>query len=200
MKKKESPIDKYRLGLVKTAPTKAKILNYLVNAKLALSKVNSIHDAISIKSATKAIEELTKQVEIAEQVRLDATELRIRAERALGLAIQKMPKNVGTHGQLKRSTHGSDTSILDAPESNLPTLEELSVSKSEADRCRALAKLSEETFESILTDLRSEVTSGERKVLSVNAIINTARQHERGGAGQFFSPFIKPSDNWNFCQ
>lgn len=202
METQKLALEGLHLGLVKTPLTETDILKHLIDAKSDLAKVNSIYDAISVKNATKAIEELTKQVEIAEELRLDATELRIRSERVLGLMIESMPSKNKENNKKKYNGSADQAvdSITDSPQTNFPTLRELGVRKDEANRCRKLSRLREETFEAILTDVRLEVATKKRKTLSVTALVNAVRQLEKGKSESLFSPLIKPSDNWNFAQ
>jgi hypothetical protein len=200
MENKKIAVEELYLGLVKTPPTEAEIVKYLMDAKSDLAKVKSIYDAICVNNATKAIEDLTKQVEISQEIRLDATELRIRSERVLGLLIESMPpKNKVNRQPSNGSAHQSAGFITDSPEC-FHTLKELGVRKDEANRCRKLSRLPEETFEAILTDVRLEVATRKRKTLSVTALVNAVRQLEKGKSESLFSPIIKPSDNWNFGQ
>jgi hypothetical protein len=201
METQKLAVEGLHLGLVKTPITETDILKYLRDAKSDLAKVKSIYDAISLKNATKAIEELTKQVEIAEEIRLDATELRIRSERVLGLMIESMPsKKKGNHQTSNRNAEQSAEFITDSPETSFSTLKKLGIRKDEANRCRKLSSLREEIFEAILTDVRLEVATRKRKTLSVTALVNAVREREKGTSKSLFSPIIKPSDNWNFSQ
>ncbi|MBE9184517.1 hypothetical protein IQ270_07235 [Microcoleus sp. LEGE 07076] len=201
MENKKIAVEELHLGLVKTPPTEAEIVKYLMDAKSDLAKVKNIYDAICVNNATKAIEELTKQVEISREIRLDATELRIRSERVLGLLIESMPSKKKANRQLSNgSADRSGGFIIDSPEATFPTLKELGVRKDEANRCRKLSRVQEETFEAILTDVRLEVATRKRKTLSVTALVNAVRQLEKGKSESLFSPLIKPSDNWNFAQ
>jgi len=201
METQKLAVEGLHLGLVKTPITETDILKYLRDAKSDLAKIKSIYDAISVKNATKTIEELTKQVEVAEDIRLDATELRIRSERVLGLMIESMPsKKKGNHQKPNVSVDQNAECINDLPETNFPTLKTLGIRQDEANRCRSLSRLREDIFEAILTDVRLEVATKKRKTLSVTAIVNAFRQLEKGKSESLYSPLIKPSDNWNFAQ
>ncbi len=117
----------------------------------AVDEVKLIHDkARAIAAAARIAKD--------HQLEIDASEIRIRAERRLGEMIQAQKKtvglNTGTRGQrLTRVTGGA---IAEPPESDKPTLADAGIDKKLSSRSQSIASIPEDEFEATLEEHREK--------------------------------------------
>ena len=116
-----------------------------------------------------------------EQLGRDAQAIRLRAERALGIMIDKQRKTVGL-AKGHRFTGGVSKT---PPEEPLPTLAEVGIDKNMAKRARQLATIPEEKFDTIIEELRDPPPPPERKPEKRQA------RSTRGGTFEVIEPTIR---------
>ena len=181
--------------------TPAEILPVLLDIQQALEACQRVDDAAYLRQKTKAIEAVAKEANASLEIKLEAVELRIRAERRLGQLLKGTPKNKGTSGPGRgNKSHTPEGPGFSDP---TPTLEDQGVSKKMAESARALAKIGDAKFEQIVKDGKTQARDKKHKeptkFLSTQGIIRQANPKDSGKELQY-SPLIKPSDNWNFAQ
>jgi ParB family chromosome partitioning protein len=155
----------------------------LAEAK-AVDEVKQLHD-VSAAMRAYAIQAKDRQLEI------DASEIRIRAERRLGEMIREQKETVG----LNRGTAGAgDATVgrgtggasweppVDAP----PTLADAGISKKLSSRSQAIAGIPEEDFEATLVEHREEqqaVTASTMEKLAKKAHVS-----HNSGKNEWYTP------------
>lgn len=177
------------------------ILPVLLDIQHALEMCQTVDDAAYLRRKSKAMEELAKEADATLEIKLEATELRIRAERRLGQLIATMPKNKGTAGTAKGKTSSGEL-LVSPPEDPTPTLVSQGVTKGMAESARNLAKIEHQAFENIVTTARHQARSNPTRepsqFLSAKRVIREANPKPEGESE--FSSVVKPSDNWNFAK
>lgn len=185
--------------------TLAPLVEKLDSVRLALAEVERLDSATEWYRRTKALEDVAKAANVSHEIKVEACELRIRWERRLGEVMKNAPKNRGA-GLAGGPGRGNKTRVDRRPafyeDDPTPTLKELGINKSLADKVRKLADIEEEAFEELIQERRDQatknVTRSVERSLSTASILREMREKERGGREPKFSPVIKPSDNWNF--
>ena len=172
----------------------AEILPVLLDIQHALEACQRVDDAAYLRQKTKAIEAVAKEADASMEIKLEATELRIRAERRLGQLLKATPKNKGAEGKGVRAPQGC---ALDTT----PTLEQQGVTKKMAESARSLAKIDDAKFEQIVKDSKGKAREAQNKeptkFLSAKGVVRAA--NPKPDKEPEYSPLIKPSDNWNFA-
>jgi hypothetical protein len=172
------------------------ILPVLLDIQHALEACQRVDDAAYLRQKTKAIEAVTKEADASLEIKLEAIELRIRAERRLGQLLRDTPRNKG--GSAEHDLYRTP----EKPGITPATLEEQGVTKNMAESARALAKVDDAKFEEIIKEGKSEARVKQNKeptrFLSTKGIIRKANPKDPSKELEF-SPLIKPSDNWNFA-
>jgi ParB family chromosome partitioning protein len=164
-------------------------------ARQAIAAAKSAIEAVQVKRHTAALEEVIRRLRrdygLSEKTLLDATEVRIRAQRKLGQVLAELKKaKPSGRNQQKDMLHN-----VTAP----PTLAELGISKRDLSSFQHLASASDEIFESVLTKLRTETLNGKPRSLSSQRVVMELRAQLLGnGQVRENSSIVKPSDNWNF--
>lgn len=141
-------IDGAQLELVQTEPSETPsaltrstdveqyILGRIHDAKAAVSTCVSMPELKEMRAEATAIGVLAKQQKASLDVQNEAAALKLSVERRIGQILKTLEKNRGAAG-------GKDG---DAP----PTLEEMGIDKSAADRWQKIANLSDEDFDRYL--------------------------------------------------
>lgn len=172
----------------------AEILPVLLDIQHALEACQRVDDAAYLRQKSKAIEAVAKEADASLEIKLEAIELRIRAERRLGQLLQNTLRNTGA----TPGPSGVKGCVLPDP---TPTLEEQGVSKKMAESARSLAKIDDAKFEQIVKDSKGKAREAQNKeptkFLSAKGVIRAA--NPKPDKEPDFSPLVKPSDNWNFA-
>ena len=176
------------------------ILPVLLDIQHALEMCQTVDDAAYLRRKSKAMEDVAREADATLEIKLEATELRIRAERRLGQLLAAAPKNKGAKGQLVGP--GVIGKPLGGPPIDpTPTLADQGVSKKMAESARALAKIEAKDFEAIVTAGRQQARNSPSRepsqFLSAKRVVRDA--NPKPDKEPDFSPLIKPSDNWNFA-
>lgn len=173
----------------------AEILPVLLDIQHALEACQRVDDAAYLRQKTKAIEAVAKEADASLEIKLEATELRIRAERRLGQLLKDTPKNVGAKGKFSGPLGG------EVKMDPTPTLEDQGVTKKMAESARSLAKIDDAKFEQIVKDSKGKAREAQHKepskFLSAKGVVRAA--NPKPDKEPEYSPLIKPSDNWNFA-
>lgn len=120
-------------------PSRAVALTASLNE--AISCVSSISEAMDLAGRAKALQSYAKTSGQQLEVQNNVAELKIRAERKAGKILLDMEKPTNQHGE-KNST--------------LQTLDDLGITRMQASRWQALAKVSDEDFDRYCTEQREK--------------------------------------------
>jgi ParB family chromosome partitioning protein len=126
----------------------------------ALAAAKNVDEIKDIRDKAVAIQAYAR-VAKNRQMEIDASEIRIRAERRLGEMLKPAPKATGTRGQGRPPKGGSKTH---PPKIAPPTLADMGIDKKLADRSRKLARLPEPDFEEKVADWKGRVAREEDRV------------------------------------
>lgn len=129
------------------------------NARNAIAECKTIDEVKTIRDKAEAMRAYAKQVKESLQVQNDLCEIKLRAERRAGEMLSET--NLNSTAKLKN-------------ESNSMSLSRIGIQKHESSRWQKIAKIPEETFESVITETKAaaeELT--ESMMLKVEKEINS---------------------------
>lgn len=112
-------------------------------ARRALVEANRVDEAKDIRDKAEAMRVYALQARDRTLI-MNATEIRLRAERRAGELLLEMPKNKGARSQSHPKT-GGRTKL--PPVDSTPKLSDLGVTKDQSSKWQKLAKLEETEFE-----------------------------------------------------
>jgi phage N-6-adenine-methyltransferase len=152
----------------------------------ALAEAKAVDDVLDIRNQGEGLRAYARQAK-NKQLELDATEIRIRAERRVGELMAAQRDDIGlatgaAGGGKKDGPRGS----LVAPRDTRPTLDEAGIDKHLADRARKLAKMPDETFEAVIDVWRESSTNAQRVTTDVLATV--AHVSQNTGDTEWFTP------------
>lgn len=131
----------------------------------ALAKAKAVDEAKEIRNVSEAMRAYARQAKNRE-LEIDATEIRIRAERRIGQLMKKQQEAglmaKGTKGQLK-GKDASGGSIKNPPEKSI-TLAEVGIDKSLAARARKYAAMPDEEWKKEIGEWRERVSAENARV------------------------------------
>ena len=130
----------------------------------ALAAATSIDEVKDIRDKSEALRAYAHQAQNRD-MELDATEIRIRAERRLGEMIQEQKEMVGLNGGGRAKKTGAE----EEPVLQQPTLSDAGISKKLSARAQKLSDISNSEFEEKLADWR-ERGKTEKARISVNML------------------------------
>jgi phage N-6-adenine-methyltransferase len=126
----------------------------------ALAEAKTLAEVKDVSDRAAAIQEYARRAK-NKILEVDATELRIRAERKLGEILAPMPKATGTAGT-GRPKLGS--SKKEPPKNTTPTLSDLGIDKKLSSRSQKLANQPVENFEANVCKWRANAEKKNEKV------------------------------------
>jgi hypothetical protein len=98
------------------------------------------------------------------RLEMDAAELRLRAERRLGIMLAEQKPTIGMNkGTLRRGTD-------EEPRDQRPTLAEVGIDKKPSARSRKVGGIGEQAFEAMIENVRRRIADGGRVALDVTAM------------------------------
>jgi hypothetical protein len=109
-------------------------------------------------------EALSKEFKLSKEIQVDATELRIRAERRLGEMLKVMEKEKG--GRPTKNQSLESTSF-----STISTLQDIGITKNDSSKFQRLASIDEPSFETAVTNLKEQAIAGKPSALSTVGVI-----------------------------
>lgn len=142
----------------------------LESAKLMLQEAKTLQEVKSVMNIADAAKVYAKQAKLGQEAVNYAHEIKLRAERKLGGMLLVSPKN---KGQILR---GSEME----PRENIPTLNDIGISKKESMDAQQLAKIKEEVFEKIVVGEKTldEVKRELKRMVSVVKINEISRENK----------------------
>jgi 16S rRNA G966 N2-methylase RsmD len=138
-------------------------------AKLALAEAKAVDEVKHIRDVSVAMQAYARQAK-DKQLEIDASEIRLRAERRLGemIAMQRETVGLAKGGQPYQST-GSKSDPVEQPH----TLASVGIDKHLADRARKLSSIPEEDFEEILAEHKEA-----QKAVNAQIMLKVTRKAE----------------------
>jgi len=152
-------------------------------ACFALSLARSVDEVQAIRNKTEALRAYARQAK-NKQLEIDATEIRIRAERRLGELIAAQKETVGlAKGRLRR---GSNLE----PREDTPTLAAAGIDKKLSSRAQKLAAVPQREFEERLGEWRERIAEENERVTI--DLLKSGAKHVRGtfgtGENEWYTP------------
>lgn len=150
-------------------------------AKAALAEARSVDEVKEIRDRAEAMRlygRMAKDV----QLELDAAEIRVRAERRLGLLIIAQKQSVGLN---KGGRPSEKTGSVEEPVSPAK-LSEAGIDKKLSSRSQKVASLKDEEFETLVGDLRSRMEEKQGRVS-----LDIVREHEKAEQREQFQARIE---------
>lgn len=141
-------------------------------ARSALAEARSIDEVKDIRDKSEAMRAYARMANDT-QLEADATELRFRAERRLGLMLTEQKRTVGLAKPGPKKI-GSDNE----PNSN-PTLAEIGIDKKLSSRSQKVGGIGEQAFEAMIDGVRQRIAEGGRVSLDIASTDKKERRGER---------------------
>ena len=144
----------------------------LERASQMLAEVKSIDDAKTLIDLAEAARVYARQIDLGLKAQNHAAEIKLRAQRRAGEILGAMDKNVGTRGRLE-NFNPSGGSVVNPPEDQPPTYDDLGISKFDAHNWRSVAILPDYKFEDYI---ESSKESG--REITTAGVVREANKHK----------------------
>lgn len=144
-------------------------------ARSALAEARSVDEVKDIRDKSEAMRAYARMAKDT-QLEMDATELRLRAERRLGIMLTEQKTSQGLNrGGGGRDSTGSRLVPVDAA----PTLADVGIDKKLSSRSQKVGGIGEQAFEAMIESVRDKIAKGERTSLDVSTADKKERRAER---------------------
>jgi phage N-6-adenine-methyltransferase len=156
-------------------------LAYYDEACRALAKARSVDEVSQLRNVADGMRAYARQAK-NKRLEIEATEIRFRAERRLGLLMSAQKATVG----LSTGGRPRKTGVITTPV--LPALAEAGIDKNLAKLARKYAEVPEEKFESILAERRATIEAANAKV-TVDLLGGSKLRGTQGtGENEWYTP------------
>lgn len=142
-------------------------------ARSALAEARGVDEVKDIRDKSEAMRAYARMAKDT-QLEMDATELRLRAERRLGIMLAEQKKTVGMNRGGWESC-GTD----EEPQDRIPTLADVGIDKKLSARSQRVGGIGEQAFEAMIEGVRERIAKGDRVSLDVSATDKKERRAER---------------------
>lgn len=142
-------------------------------ARSALAEARSVDEVKDIRDKAEAMRAYARMANDT-QLEADATELRFRAERRLGLMLTEQKRTVG----MNKGAQGIGTSAV-PQENRTPTLADVGIDKKLSSRSQKVAGIGEQAFEAMIEGVRDRIAEGSRVSLDIGGTDKKERRAER---------------------
>lgn len=141
-------------------------------ARSALAEARSVDEVKDIRDKSEAMRAYARMAKDT-QLEVDATELRLRAERRLGIMLDAEKRS----GRLRTGPDkdiGSDSEPIERV-----TLADVGIDKKLSSRAQRIGGIGEQAFEAMVESVRGRIAGGERFSLDITAADKKERRAER---------------------
>jgi hypothetical protein len=162
-------------------------------ARHALTEAKQADEVMMIRDKARAIQ-AAAMIAKDKQLEIDASEIRIRAERRLGEMIRQQKETEGLNkGEAGRFTGGTN----EEPPAVKPTLASVGISKKLSSRSQAIAAIPEEEFEEVIEEHREQQQAVTAATMDKLAKKGKAKKEEvrYKGSNQAMIEFIENVQN-----
>ncbi|OAF05444.1 hypothetical protein AYJ54_00630 [Bradyrhizobium centrolobii] len=136
-------------------------------ARAALAEARSVDEVKDIRDKSEAMRAYARMAKDT-QLEIDATELRLRAERRLGIMLSQQ--------ELHRGGRPSKTGSSEEP---VLTLADVGIDKKLSSRAQRIGGVGEQAFEAMVESVRDRIAKGDRVPLDIAATDKKERRAER---------------------
>ena len=141
-------------------------------ARSALAEARSVDEVKDIRDKSEAMRAYARMANDT-QLEADATELRLRAERRLGIMLTAAKEA----GQLSRGQPPKN--CTDEEQYSRVKLDEVGIDRKLSSRSQKIGGIGEQAFEAMVESVRGRIASGDRISLDVVAVDKKERRAER---------------------
>lgn len=142
------------------------------HARSALAEACSVDEVKDIRDKAEAMRAYARMANDT-QLESDATELRLRAERRLGIMLSEQKLTIGMNkGVLRRGTD-------EEPRDERPTLADVGIDKKLSARSQKIGGIGEQAFEAMIESVRDRIAGGGRVSLDIVSADKKERRRER---------------------
>lgn len=153
-------------------------------ARKALAEAKATDEVKDIRDKSEAMRAYARQAK-DRQLEIDATEIRIRAERRLGELIQRQRDTVGLNSGVRMAGRDSLGGSIVKPPKQVPTLAAAGIDKRLSSHAQKVAAIPEDEFEGIVSDWRENLeTANERVTTNILKAADKAHNHRAQGTGE----------------
>jgi len=140
-------------------------------ARSALAEARSVDEVKDIRDKSEAMRAYARMAKDT-QLEIDATELRLRAERRLGIMLTEA-KNAGQFGEGRPKNPSAEEGFSKA------RLEDAGIDYKLSSRAQRIGGIGEQAFEAMVDSVRDRIAKGDRVALDIAAIDKKERRAER---------------------
>jgi methylase of polypeptide subunit release factors len=150
-------------------------------ARAALAEARRVDEVKDIRDKAEAVRAYARMAKDV-QLEMDAVELRLRAERRMGILIAEMKERGELHlgGRPKTGAEPEPVSRT--------TLRDLDIDKKTSSRAQRRASLAEEAFEALVEQTRQRIAAREGAIISGARAIMSARHEPENSLDYFPTP------------
>lgn len=141
-------------------------------ARSALAEARSVDEVKDIRDRAEAMRAYARMANDT-QMEMDAAELRLRAERRLGIMLAEQKRTVGLHQGGRPSKTGANEEPVSL------TLADVGIDKKLSSRSQKVGGIAEQAFEAMIDGVRQRIADGGRVSLDITASDKKKRREER---------------------
>lgn len=121
----------------------------------ALAEAKSVDEVKDIRDKAEALRAYAKMAKDT-QLEMDAAEIRLRAERRLGIMLTEQKRTVGMNRGGWKESCGSNSE----PQVGVPTLADMGIDKKLSMRSQKVGGIAEPSFEALIDTMRQDIRTG----------------------------------------
>jgi N6-adenosine-specific RNA methylase IME4 len=141
-------------------------------ARAALAEARTVDEVKDIHDKAEAMRAYGRMAKDT-QLEMDAAELRLRAERRLGVLLSTMPKHRG--GRPAEKTRSESEQV-----SELIKLEDIGIDRKLSSRSQKVGGIAERAFEAVVANVRQRIAEQSGRVsLDITSVDKKTRRHNR---------------------
>lgn len=151
-------------------------------AHRAIIEAKSVDELKDIRDKAEAIRLYAKQAHLGIEMINDCTEIKLRAERKMGVLLKETEKATGGQPYQKKVPTGNVH--IPVGKGIPPTLEDLGVSKAQSSRAQKLAEVPEDKFEQYIAETKAK----KEELTTVGVMSTAANRHTSDDTYEWYTP------------